>query len=270
MAGNSKGKKNLSVVVPTYNETENLRPLCERLFVALQGAGITGELLFMDDESPGSEESAKIVEELKKQGHPVRIHCRKRSEGRGLSSAVLLGFQMAVHSTMCCMDADLQHEPEAVPAVASPVLDGDAEFTVGSRNVAGGRVAFEWNIIRRIMSWGATVLAWGVAPSTDPMSGFFCTTKAVLARSKNINSIGFKIALEIMARSRAHPVKDVAITFQDRAAGESKMSGKQMTQYLEQLAPLYWDKYGYMCLVMIISLLAAVLYILRLFARLLL
>jgi len=265
MADNSKGKKNLSVIVPAYNETENIRPLCERLFVALKDAGITGELLFMDDESSGSDETVKIVEELKKEGHAVRIHARKKSEGRGLSSAVLLGFQMAVHSTMLCMDADLQHEPEAVPAVAGPVLDGDAEFTVGSRNVAGGGCGFEWSLFRRILSWGATLLAWPVAASTDPMSGFFCTTKAVLKRAKHINPIGFKIGLEIAARCRAHPVKDVAITFQDRAAGESKMSGKMMTQYLEQLSPLYWDKYGYMLFVFALTLVFVALYILRLF-----
>lgn len=256
-------KKELSVVVPTYNETENIRPLCERLFVSLKGAGITGELLFMDDESPGSDETVKIVEELKKEGHPVRIHARKKSEGRGLSSAVLLGFKMAVYSTMLCMDADLQHEPESVPEVAGPILDGSAEFTVGSRNVAGGGVGFEWNLFRRILSWGATLLAWPVAASTDPMSGFFCVSKEVLARAKHINPIGFKIGLEIMARCRCNPVKDVAITFRDRAAGESKMSNKQMTQYLEQLGPLYWDKFGFMLVALFLAILFLGLYILK-------
>lgn len=262
-----KKEKTLSVVVPTYNETENIKPLCERLFKALQGAGITGEMLIMDDESSGSAETVKIVDALKKDGHPVRIHCRKRSEGRGLSSAVLLGFQMAVHSTMLCMDADLQHEPESVPAVAAPVLEGDAEFTVGSRNVAGGGCGFEWSFFRRLLSWGATLLAWPVAASTDPMSGFFCTTKTVLGRAKHINPIGFKIGLEIMARCRCYPVQDVAITFQDRAAGESKMSGKMMSEYLKQLAPLYWEKFGYMLVMQLVVALAAALYLIRLMLR---
>lgn len=265
MAG--KGTKSISVIVPAYNETENIRPLTERLFKALQGAGLTGELLIVDDESSGSEESVRIVDALKKEGHPVRIHCRKRAEGRGLSSAVLLGFQMAVHTVMVCMDADLQHEPETVPAIAGPVLEGKAEFVVGSRNVAGGGVGFEWNIIRRILSWGATLLAWPVAPSTDPMSGFFCTTKAVLARATTINAVGFKIGLEIMARSRCNPVADIAITFQDRAAGESKLSGKQMTLYLEQLRHLYWDKFGFMLVVFLIAVLVFVWYIVQFFFR---
>jgi dolichol-phosphate mannosyltransferase len=253
--------KEISVIVPTYNETENIRPLCERLFKALEGAGLNGELLIMDDESVGSEETVKIVDDLKKKGHPVRIHCRKRSEGRGLSSAVLLGFQMAVHSTLVCMDADLQHEPETVPAVAEPVLSGSAEFVVGSRNVAGGGVGFEWNFIRRIMSWVATLLAWPVAGSTDPMSGFFCTTKAVIARAKDANPIGFKIGLEIMSRSRAHPVKDVAITFQNRVAGESKLSGKMITLYAQQLAQLYWNKYGWFLVVAILAVIFILMYL---------
>lgn len=260
----NKGKKGVSVIVPTYNETENIRPLTERLSKALQGAGLNGEILIMDDESKGSEETLKIVEDLKKEGHPVRIHCRKRSEGRGLSSAVLLGFEKAEHSTLVCMDADLQHEPETVPAVCAPVLEGKAEFVVGSRNVAGGGVGFEWNFIRRLISWVATLLAWPVASSTDPMSGFFCTTKDIIKRAKHINPIGFKIGLEIMARARCRPIEDVAITFQNRAAGESKLSGKMITLYAEQLCHLYWDKFGVMLVAFLLLAASILLYVARL------
>ncbi len=68
----------------------------------------------------------------------MRIHVRRRGEGKGLSSAVLLGFDLAKHGVVLCMDADLQHEPESVPDVARPVLDKSAEFTVGSRHVGDG------------------------------------------------------------------------------------------------------------------------------------
>ncbi|CAK0896886.1 unnamed protein product, partial [Prorocentrum cordatum] len=249
--GGSAGetRKALSVIVPTYNEVENIRPLCERLFKAVKDAGLTTELVVVDDESAGSDETARIVRELGEQGFPVRIHCRKRVEGRGLSSAVLLGFQMAKHDVVLCMDldADLQHEPESVPAVAEPVLSGSAEFSIGSRHVAGGGLGFEWSKFRTtgLVSWGATLLAWPVAASTDPMSGFFCTSKPVLGRAEGrLNLIGFKIGLEIMARCRCHPVKDVAITFQERNAGESKLSAKQYQLYLQQLAGLYVDRLG--------------------------
>jgi len=256
------------VIVPTYNETENIRPLCERLFKALKAAGLEGDLIVVDDESEGTAETAKIVKELIGEGFPVQIHCRKRSEGRGLSSAVLLGFGLAARSVILCMDADLQHEPESVPGVARPVLEGSAEFSVGSRNVDGGGVGFEWSPLRRLTSLGATMLAWPVARSTDPMSGFFCTRKEVLSRGDGkLNTIGFKIGLEIMVRCRCYPVQDVAITFQDRAAGESKLSAKQYKLYVEQLISLYWDRYGISLLVFLLLLVVFVMFVLARLTR---
>lgn len=242
----SSSEKGLSVIVPAYNEVTNIRPLCERLFKALESAGIKpAELLIMDDESKGSDETEKIVKELKTKGFEIRGHFRKKSEGKGLSSAVLLGFDMAKYPYILCMDADLQHEPESVPALAEPVIRGDAEFTVGSRNVAGGGVGFEWKLHRRIISWGATSLAYGVAKSTDPMSGFFCTSKKVLARGrKQINPIGWKIGLECAARCRADPLQDIPITFRDREEGESKLTFQQNVEYVRQLGALYLDRYG--------------------------
>lgn len=225
-------------MVPTYNETENLRPLTERLFKAAEGADLDVELLFADDESAGSEASARIVEALAAEGYNAKMHTRPRSQGRGLSSAVLLGFRRATNDVVVCMDADLQHEPEAVPAVCGPVLRGDAEFSVGSRNVGDGAIGFEWSWVRRALSSGATALAAPLSPSTDPMSGFFCVTKAVLDRG-TCNPVGFKIGLEIMVRCRCHPVVDVPITFRDRERGESKLSAKQNVEYVVQLGWLY-------------------------------
>lgn len=259
--GKKGGKQALSVVVPTYNETENIRPLCERLFKTVKEGGLETELLFVDDESAGSAATEKIVKELATEGHPVRIHCRKKAEGRGLSSAVLLGFKLAKHPTVLCMDADLQHEPESVPAVAEPVLSGEAEFSLGSRHVSGGGVGFEWSVVRRVISRGATLLAWPVAACSDPMSGFFCVSKEALQRGEgSLNLIGFKIGLEIMARCRCRPIKEVAITFQERAAGESKLSAKQYQLYLQQLAGLYWEKYGLFLLLILVFLLMILLF----------
>ncbi len=241
----SIGNNGLSVVVPTYNETLNIRPLCERLFKSLRSVAenVAAELLIVDDESQGTQQTIQIVESLVKEGYPIRIHARTKAQGRGLSSAVLLGFQQAKYDTMLCMDADLQHEPESVYEVALPVITGKAEFSVGSRYCGGGGFGFDWAIHRRIISSGATMLALGISKSSDPMSGFFCTTKQVLARgAKNINPIGFKIGLEIMARCRANPVQDVPITFQSRIAGESKLTMKQNIYYVQQLIGLYWDR----------------------------
>jgi len=258
--------KQLSVVVPAYDEALNIRPLTERLFAATRAAKLETELIVADDESSGSEATREVVEALAKEGYSVRLHARRRSEGRGLSSAVLLGFQQARYEAVLCMDADLQHEPEAVPAIAAPVLAGSADFTVGSRNVGGGGLGFEWSLVRRVISAGATSLAWPLSRSSDPMSGFFCLRKATLARGADagVNTMGFKIGLELMVRCRCSAVVDVPITFQERVAGESKLSMKQNVEYVRQLASLYAFKFGLPTLAAVgLLLLAIALFLLR-------
>ena len=245
------------MVVPAYDEAPNIRPLTERLFAATRKAKLDTELIIADDESKGSDATRAVVEKLASEGYRVRLHHRRRSEGRGLSSAVLLGFHQATHDVVLCMDADLQHEPESVPDVAGPVLAEAAEFAVGSRNVGGGGLGFEWSIVRQIISAGATSLAWPLSGSSDPMSGFFCLRKTTLARgaSSGINATGFKIGLELMVRCRCKTVQDVPITFQERVAGESKLSMKQNVLYVRQLASLYVFKFGLVTMVSVLLLL---------------
>lgn len=261
--------KAVSVVVPTYNEVENLRPLTQRLFAATRAAGLDVELLFADDESSGSDASENIVKDLASEGYKVRMHVRRRHEGRGLSSAVLLGFELAKHNFLVCMDADLQHEPEAVPSVVRPVLAGDADFAIGSRNVDRGGIGFEWSLSRRIISKGATLLAAPLTSSTDPMSGFFCVRRDTLNRGRqSCNPLGFKIALEIMVHCRPRVV-DVPITFRERHAGESKLSMKQNFLYLRQLLSLYFTAYTYTSLAVVVLLVAIVYAVLAALAALL-
>ena len=156
----------------------------------------------------------------------------------------MLGFEKAKHDVIITMDADLQHEPETVPALAKSLFEG-SEFVMGSRSVAGGGVGFEWSVYRRVVSTGATLLAWGLTNATDPMTGFFGTTKSVYQRGKqDINAAGFKIALEMIVRCGVQRVEDIPITFREREAGESKLDGKVMRLYLEQLGSLYWSTYG--------------------------
>jgi dolichol-phosphate mannosyltransferase len=253
----------LSVIVPTYNETENIKPLCERLFQACNKAKIETELLIMDDESKGSQQSEAISRQLQKSGYNIKFHCRKSTEGRGLSSAVLLGFDMASNEVVLCMDGDLQHEPESVPSISLPVLNNEAEFSIGSRYCGeGSGFGYEWALHRRLISRVATLLAIGVSSSSDPMSGFFCCTKKLISRRRNnINAIGFKIGLEIMVKCRANPIRDVPITFQDRTAGESKLTMKQNILYVQQLIGLYIDIYYYHLVVFSVILVAVVAYI---------
>ena len=115
---------------------------------------LTVELLLLDDDSgQDTLDTQQAAVALRKDGYEITVHVRRRSEGTGLSSAVVLGISKARYPTILVMDADLQHEPEAVPDVAGPVLRGEVEFSVGSRNVGGGK-GFEPGI-RSVISWGA-------------------------------------------------------------------------------------------------------------------
>eukprot|EP00511_Aplanochytrium_stocchinoi_P004376 CAMPEP_0204833060 /NCGR_PEP_ID=MMETSP1346-20131115/15627_1 /ASSEMBLY_ACC=CAM_ASM_000771 /TAXON_ID=215587 /ORGANISM="Aplanochytrium stocchinoi, Strain GSBS06" /LENGTH=236 /DNA_ID=CAMNT_0051965317 /DNA_START=79 /DNA_END=786 /DNA_ORIENTATION=- len=234
-------KTKLSVVVPCYEEALNIKPLCTRLFKATRAAKLDTELLLVDDYSgKGTEDTKKVVEALQKEDYNIKIIVRMPEEGKGLSSAVLLGLEKAQHDVMLVMDADLQHEPEAVPSLAAPVLNGEAEFSVGSRNVEGGKVE-DWPLKRRIISFGATALARPLTTVTDPMSGFFCLSRETLERGKGkLNPMGYKIGLELVVRCKCKRVVEVPITFRDREAGESKLTAKQNILYLIHLAHLYW------------------------------
>lgn len=261
-----EARRQLSVIVPTYNEVDNVKPLCERLFAAGKKHNLEIDLLLMDDESVGSDATKEIVDNLART-YAIRIHCRKKSEGKGLSSAVLLGLFKAKYEVMLVMDADLQHEPEAAPLVAAPVLERKADFSVGSRNVEGGGIGGDWPLHRRLLSKGATLLALGVAPCSDPMSGFFCLDKDTLARAHEgqLNTMGFKIGLELMVKCKCTNVKEVPITFQDRVAGESKLTMKQNIEYLVHLVQLYWYKYGVLLLVLVLALLVALYWLVQTF-----
>lgn len=262
----AKPTEGISIVIPTYNEVENVKPLCERLFKTLRAElpNTPSELLLVDDESVGSEETERIVKQLAEQKYPIRIHRRYKKEGRGLSSAVILGFKKAKYDILVSMDADLQHEPESVPAVLNPVLQKEVEFTVGCRYMGGGGIAFDWNLKRRVMSIVATALAWGVTSSRDPMSGFFCVRKMTLIRGiRDLNPIGFKIGLEVMARCRTS-VRDVPIMFQERLHGESKLDASTQIQYLYQLGQLYWARYQIYILVSLIALTMGAMYLIEL------
>lgn len=221
----------LSVVVPTFNERENVRILAESLFRALSAAGIRGELVVVDDDSPdGTAEAARGLSGR----HPVRVLVRR---GRsGLSSAVLEGVAMAAAPVVCVMDADLSHPPEAVPRLYSEVVTG-ADIAVGSRLAEGGGVE-DWPLSRRIISRGATLLARPLTPVQDPMSGFFCFRRSLL-RGARLEPEGYKILLEILARCDIARAVEVPYTFRDRREGKSKLSGRVMRQFLRHLLRLY-------------------------------
>ncbi len=219
----------VSVVVPTYNEAQNLPELVRRILAALPRA----EVIVIDDAS--ADGTADVGRELART-LPVRVIERK--DEKGLSTAVLRGLQEARTDLCVVMDADLSHPPERIPLLVQAVLDG-ADVAVGSRYVKGGDID-EWPLFRRFASRAGTFLARPLTSVHDPMAGFFCLRRSLLD-GVTLKPRGFKILLEILARTGTQKTAEVPIRFEDRAKGESKFGPKQRREYLRQIWDLYSD-----------------------------
>jgi dolichol-phosphate mannosyltransferase len=222
----------LSLVIPSFRERDNIAPLIERIATALQGADY--EVVVIDDNSrDGTEE---LVTELSGRYH-VRIVVR--TDKKGLASAVVDGFGYADGRAIGVMDADLQHPPEVLPALLHALDDG-ADMAIGSRYVKGGGCK-GWSLLRRIISKGAGFLAHLFLPSTrgiaDPMSGFFMFRPRVV-EGADLQPTGYKILLEILVAGKPQRVAEVPFVFVTRTAGESKLRLSQQVDYLKQIASL--------------------------------
>jgi dolichol-phosphate mannosyltransferase len=219
----------VSVIVPTYNESQNLPELVKRITAALPQV----EVIVIDDAS--ADGTADVARELGK-SFPVRVVERK--DEKGLSTAVLRGLKEARTDVCVVMDADLSHPPEAIPKIVQAVLDG-AQVAVGSRYVQGGDID-EWPLFRRFASRAGTILARPLTSVRDPMAGFFGLRRSLLD-GVTLKPRGFKILLEILARTGARPTAEIPIRFEDRAKGASKFGPKQRREYLQQIWDLYTD-----------------------------
>ena len=221
----------VTVVVPTYNERENLAPLAQRVFAALDRE--TSELLIIDDHSPDG--TANAAEALAG-AYPLR--CVVRHAERGLATAVIAGLRAARGELCIVMDADLSHPPESIPALLDAMQNPHVEMAIGSRFVAGGKVDLHWPAHRRLNSWVGRVLARPLTPVRDMMSGFFCVRRRELDLDA-LHPIGYKIALELIVRHRWTHIVEVPIVFSDRAAGKTKLNVAEQLRYLRHLTRLY-------------------------------
>jgi dolichol-phosphate mannosyltransferase len=220
----------VTIVSPTYNEAENVPRLVREVDAVLSGTEY--ELLIADDDSP--DRTWAVAQELATQNPHIRV--LRRTTNRGLSPAVIEGFLSSSSDYVGVIDADLQHDPAILPLMIA-ALDAGAEIAVGSRYAEGGGTG-TWNTARRFQSWVATKLAQtflGVE-LTDPMSGYFILRRGDFNRiHKQLDSSGFKILLEIIARLAPSKLGEVPYTFRERVAGHSKLSSKVVLQYLGQL-----------------------------------
>lgn len=228
----------ISVVVPTLREAENIPILASRIAAALMGK--RWELIIVDDDSrDGTEEVCNRLAE----SVPLRLVVRRPPKD-GLGGAVLEGFRHARGTIFVVMDADLQHPPEKIPELVAALDRGD--FALGSRYTAGGSIEGSWSPFRAVNSNLATFLARPFAPGiTDPMSGFFALRRTTYEKAERLTPLGYKIALELMCKCRVARrlggggVVEIPIQFGQRAHGRSKLSAREQFRYLEHLSRLY-------------------------------
>jgi len=225
----------LSIIVPTYNEAQNIPLLVYELDRALNGK-YSYEIIIVDDDSPDG--TADVARKLSSR-YPVRVVVRRGV--RGLGTAVVEGFRHAKGRIILVMDADLQHPPELVPKLVNAVLDG-ADIAIASRYVEGGRID-GWGLIRKIISKGAIFLIHVLLPETrnikDPVSGFFALKREII-ENVELQPRGFKILLEILARCRSKykRIIEVPFTFKPRLKGKSKLRVKTIIDFLLHLLEL--------------------------------
>jgi dolichol-phosphate mannosyltransferase len=219
----------VSLVIPTYNERDNIAILIPEINQAL--AGYKYEIVFVDDDSAdGTAEMANSF----KGSYPVKVIVRKGK--KGLASAVVDGLEYAAGDTILVMDADLQHPPQVIPNLLEAIGKG-ADIAIASRYVTSGGCQ-GWGLLRRIISKGAIFLSHLLLPLTrkakDPVSGYFAFKKGVV-KGARLNPSGFKILMEIMVIGRYESVTEVPFTFVTRKKGESKLNASQQLDYLKHI-----------------------------------
>ena len=225
----------VSLVVPTYEEADNLPALVEHIRAGLAGSGLSWELIIANDES--GDETVNVCAKLAKHD-PVRL--LNRIENRGLALAVIDGVGLAGGDHLVVMDADLSHPATAVPEMIELLKNGKARFVIGSRNLPGAKTDEKWPLMRHLGTFFATALARPLVTVSDPMAGFFALKRSDWP-AQELRPIGYKIGLEILARGdfKSKDVAELPIHFKDRKIGKSKMGARELHNYLRHVLNLY-------------------------------
>ena len=219
----------LSVVIPTYNERQNVAPLLASLEAALQG--INWEVIFVDDHSP--DHTADTIRELALTNPRVRI--LERIGRRGLSSACIEGMMASPAPYLAVMDADMQHDETVLPEMFRLLQWRNLDVVVGSRRTAGGSMGEFAKKRVRLSNLGSRVSKLVChCDVTDPMSGFFLVDSHFFRASvPHLTGTGFKLLVDILASSPTPPrVAEVPYRFRNRLAGESKLDVNVELEYL--------------------------------------
>ncbi len=228
-----------SIVIPTYNEAGGIEKLIGTLDDVFRRNDLAGEIVVVDDNSPDG--TGAIVDRLSAH-FPVR--CLHRPGKMGLSSGVIDGWRFARPDSeaLGAIDADFSHDPQILPQLVQALESGRYGLAVGSRYVKGGGIR-NWPLRRKVTSLVACMLAWPLTPIRDITSGFILVKREAL-NGVALDPIGFKIGLEVATKARYGKALEVPYVFTDRVAGESKLNGKEIANYLTQLRRIYAARFA--------------------------
>jgi dolichol-phosphate mannosyltransferase len=230
------------VVLPTYNEAENLRPIAQAILERLPGA----TLLVVDDSSPDG--TGALAEELA--ADDPRVQVRHRPAKQGLGRAYLDGFGQAIAGgagVIIQMDADFSHDPAVLPDLIEPIAADRADLVIGSRYMTGGGVE-DWGLVRRLISRGGSLFAkmvLGLTPH-DLTGGFKAWRSSTLGAIpfEGVHAGGYVFQIEMTYRASRLDARlaEIPIVFRDRRAGQSKMSRRIIVEALLVVITLRWDE----------------------------
>ncbi len=223
-----------SIVIPTYNEAAGIGKLLHALNAVFTQNGLDGEIIVVDDNSPDG--TGDVVEQLARE---LPVRCLHRSGKLGLSSAVIEGWKIARPQSVAlgAMDADFSHDVNALPKMVAALQSQEYGLAVGSRYVAGGGIA-NWPTRRIITSKVACWLARPLTNVRDVTSGYFLVRRDALD-GVELDPIGFKIGLEVIAKAHYGRAMEIPYVFTDRVAGQSKLNEREIFNYIKQLTRLY-------------------------------
>ncbi|MDW8806769.1 glycosyltransferase family 2 protein [Streptomyces scabiei] len=228
----------VTIVVPTYNESVNVRELLHRITASVPGR-LPCEVVFVDD---STDDTPEVIDRAAQDcPFPVTVLHRDEPVG-GLGGAVVEGIRAAGCDWIVVMDGDLQHPPSLVPELVATGERSSADLVVASRYIEGGSRAGLAGSYRVAVSRGATWLTKSLFPRrlhgiSDPMSGFFAIRRSAVTADV-LQPLGYKILLELAVRSRPRRVTEVPFVFQDRYAGESKSTAREGLRFLRHLVGL--------------------------------
>jgi dolichol-phosphate mannosyltransferase len=250
-------KADLSVIIPTYNEYENILHLVEVIRTKIP-EGLITEIIIVDDNSPdgtgrlianyiddpltrvcaGIQQHENSNNFAMNRESVVKLVCRENKSG--LISAILQGIKSSTGRYILVMDGDFSHPPDTVPVLINELLRDPNCIVVASRYVRGGSIR-GWPYKRLLLSrLAAKIATYGLSLCNirDPISGFFAFPRYIMENIR-IDTYGYKFLLEILVKARGVKVKEIPYTFVDRRSGESKLDTRVMLDYLSAVGYLY-------------------------------